>query len=173
MRADLVRYFRARVSDNDVAEDLAQDVLARVHRSLDGLRDERVLGPWVGRIARNRLTDHYRQKGRAQPAPPIDTPGEAESNDLDAELNRLVGGWLMAMIEHLPDGYRDALRLAEIEGLRQQEVADRLGLSLSGAKSRIQRGRQLLRRDLARCCEVEFDRRGNVVDIQPRGSTCC
>jgi RNA polymerase sigma-70 factor (ECF subfamily) len=65
-------------------------------------------------------------------------------------------------------GYRQAVQLSEIEGLPQQEVADRLGLSLSGAKSRIQRGRLMLKDELERCCRFEFDRRGNVMDYEPR-----
>ncbi|MBI3467599.1 MAG: winged helix-turn-helix transcriptional regulator [Planctomycetes bacterium] len=65
-------------------------------------------------------------------------------------------------------GYREAIRLAEIEGLSQQEVAERLGLSLSGAKSRIQRGRAMFREALERCCQFEFDRRGNLLDVNPR-----
>ena len=60
-----------------------------------------------------------------------------------------------------------ARELAEIEGLPQQEVADRLGLSLSGAKSRIQRGRAMLKDALERCCRFEFDRRGNLAECDP------
>ncbi len=72
------------------------------------------------------------------------------------------------MIRSLPEGYREAVRLAEIEGLPQQEVADRLGLSLSGAKSRIQRGRVLLKDALEGCCRFEIDGRGNVMDCDPK-----
>ena len=72
------------------------------------------------------------------------------------------------MIRSLPDGYREAVQLAEIEGLPQQEVADRLGLSLSGAKSRIQRGRAMLKDVLEQCCHFEFDGRGNVMDYDPK-----
>jgi RNA polymerase sigma-70 factor (ECF subfamily) len=60
------------------------------------------------------------------------------------------------------------VRLAEIEGLPQQEVADRLGLSLSGAKSRIQRGRAMFKKELEQCCRFEFDRRGNLMDVDPK-----
>jgi len=64
------------------------------------------------------------------------------------------------MIEQLPEKYRVAIRLSEVEGA-QQDVADRLGLSLSGAKSRIQRGRLLLKGVLVQCCTFHRDRRGN------------
>lgn len=68
------------------------------------------------------------------------------------------------MVELLPKPYREAMRLADFEGLSQQEIADRMGISLSGAKSRVQRARQQLREMILDCCHVERDRRGNVVD---------
>ena len=72
------------------------------------------------------------------------------------------------MIRSLPDGYWEAVQLAEVEGLPQQAVADRLGLSLSGAKSRIQRGRAMLKDALDQCCHFEFDSRGNMMDYDPK-----
>lgn len=78
------------------------------------------------------------------------------------------------MIAELPDVYREAVRLAELEGRTAQEVADRLGLSLPAAKSRIRRGRLMLRERLDACCRFEIDRRGNVIDFTPRqdGTDC-
>ena len=72
------------------------------------------------------------------------------------------------MIRQLPEKYRQAVQWSDLDGLPQQEVADRLGLSLSGAKSRIQRGRALLKDVLDQCCSFEFDRRGNVTDCDPK-----
>jgi RNA polymerase sigma-70 factor (ECF subfamily) len=71
------------------------------------------------------------------------------------------------MIAALPEGFRDAIRMSEVEGLSQQAVAARLGLTLTAAKSRIQRGRRALKRSLMACCRFEVDRRGNVVDYEP------
>jgi RNA polymerase sigma-70 factor (ECF subfamily) len=76
--------------------------------------------------------------------------------------------WLDEMIGSLPDGYRQAVRMAEIEEQSQQDVADRLGLSLSGAKSRIQRGRAILKDALQRCCSFELDVRGRVMGCDPK-----
>jgi RNA polymerase sigma-70 factor (ECF subfamily) len=72
------------------------------------------------------------------------------------------------LIGQLPETYREAVRLSEIEGLSQQAVAERLELSLSGGKSRIQRGRAMLREVLDQCCHFEFDRRGNLVEVDPK-----
>jgi RNA polymerase sigma-70 factor, ECF subfamily len=77
------------------------------------------------------------------------------------------------MIYSLPEPYRDALVLTEFDGLTQKELAERLGISLSGAKSRVQRGKEQLKRMLHDCCTFEFDRRGRVIDCEPRGNSGC
>jgi RNA polymerase sigma-70 factor, ECF subfamily len=77
------------------------------------------------------------------------------------------------MIYSLPERYREALVLTEFDGLTQQELADRLNISLSGAKSRVQRGRAQLKQMLNECCTFEFDRRGKAIDCTPRVKADC
>jgi RNA polymerase sigma-70 factor, ECF subfamily len=73
------------------------------------------------------------------------------------------------MIQLLPENYREAVILSELKGLTQKEVARLQGTSLSGAKSRVQRGRSLLKNMLAECCRLEFDHRGRLCDYEPKG----
>jgi RNA polymerase sigma-70 factor (ECF subfamily) len=77
------------------------------------------------------------------------------------------------MIDSLPSHYREALLLTEYEGLSQKDLADRLGISISGAKSRVQRARAMLRDLLMECCHFEFDRYGTVIDYHPIACCCC
>jgi RNA polymerase sigma-70 factor (ECF subfamily) len=165
LSSDLRRFIRRRVRDDQTADDLLQEVFLRIHRRIDSLADESRLASWVYRIARNAITDHYRAANRDAESLAADPVAEAADREAIPECADV---WLDELIRQLPDGYAVAIRLAEIEGLTQQEVADRLGLSLSGAKSRIQRGRELLRQELDRCCRFEFDRRGNLIDVDPR-----
>jgi len=79
-----------------------------------------------------------------------------------------LGKCVLPMIEMLPQGYREALVLAEIDGLSLKEVAERLGLSLPGAKSRVQRGREKLKKIFLECCHFKFDCRGNPIDWSPK-----
>ena len=60
----------------------------------------------------------------------------------------------------------------EFEEISQKALAERLGLSLSGAKSRVQRGRVKLRELLLGCCHVDFDRRGNIIDYRRKRASC-
>jgi RNA polymerase sigma-70 factor (ECF subfamily) len=73
------------------------------------------------------------------------------------------------LVGALPSHYRGAIVLSELEDVPQREVAERLGLSISGAKSRVQRARKMLAAMLLDCCRVELDSRGGIMDYEPRG----
>lgn len=168
LSADLRRFIRRRVPDEHAADDLLQETFVRVHRNIRGLRAVDRLAAWVYRIARNVVHDHHR-KGTTATAALADADPADDAGEPSEQLRCRAAGWLGEMIQALPDGYRDAVQLAEIEGISQQQVADRLGLSLSGAKSRIQRGRAMLKGMLEDCCDFAFDRRGNIMDCDPKG----
>ncbi len=169
-------FIRSRVEDDQTAEDLLQETFLRIHQRIQTLGDQERLASWVFQIARNLIVDHYRTRGRIKILPEADseTVGEPSSPEPVNE-NEVVAGWLPAAIAGLPEASRDAVRMFELEGVPQTEIAAKLGLSLSGAKSRVQRGRDRLRQVLERCCAFDVDRRGNVLEWQPRqeGSSCC
>ncbi len=165
----LAALIRSKVADPADADDILQDVFLKVHLRLDTLHDENRLAPWLYQITRNAITDYYR--GRRQTIELQETYAEeSTANEMAAE--RQLAGGLREMIGSLPPAYREALTLAEIDGLSQKDVADRLDLSYSGAKSRVQRGRRLLREALVNCCHVELDRRGGIIDYVPRDQLC-
>src|SRR2546423_8933278 len=93
-----------------------------------------------------------------------------EAGDDDV-IKELIPG-IKVMVDSLPADYREALYLTEYQGLTQRELAERLGLSFSGAKSRVQRAREKLKQMLLECCHFELDRRGHVIDYQPRCAYC-
>jgi len=165
--APLRRFVRSRVRDEAAAEDVVQEIYLRVHTRLGTLRDCRRLPGWLFQIARNAVVDHHR--GRRPTEPLSETlPSPAEGDDDEAARELALG--LRPMIEELPPEYREALVLTLYRGLTQQQLAERQGLSLSGAKSRVQRARDRLRDLLLECCHFELDRQGRIVDYVER---CC
>jgi RNA polymerase sigma-70 factor (ECF subfamily) len=162
---DLRRFIRRRVADDHAADDLLQVTFLRIHRSAGTLADEDRLVAWVYQIARNVIHDHYRTKSGDVSLADADP---AEEQDGKCNLRAKASEWLDELIRQLPDPYREAMQLSEIEGLTQVEVAERLGLSHSGAKSRVQRGRAMLREVLDQCCSFQFDQRGNLMDCDPK-----
>jgi RNA polymerase sigma-70 factor (ECF subfamily) len=172
LSSDLRRFIRRRVLDDHVADDLLQETFVRVHRSVGTLQETNRLAAWVYQIARNVVHDHHRTASHSTVAL-IDAENVSD-DDQDPQIGSRDITWLNEMIRSLPDGYREAVQMAEIEERSQQDVADRLGLSLSGAKSRIQRGRSMLKSLLEACCTFEWDGRGRLMscDAKPNQNTC-
>ncbi len=168
-QAALRAFIRRRVADNGAAEDILQEVFLKMHGGLASLRDRTRLRGWLYRTARNAILDYYRARKPTVEIPdwlagPEQDPGETARQEM--------AQCLLPMIRQLPEKYREAVILSELEGLPQREVAEMQSLSLSGAKSRIQRGRALLREMLAECCRLYFDRRGRLHDYERRGKNC-
>lgn len=176
---DAVRGFLgARVRDAALADDLTQETLLRVEKRLDTLRSSERFESWVFQIARNVVIDHFR-KARETEAFDETAHGhllthvEPDPTPEESSLREQLRGYVRSVVDRLPAPYRDALRMIEFEGVTQVELARRLGLSVSAAKSRVQRGRAMLRREMERCCHWETDRYGQVLGVEPRGTCHC
>lgn len=157
-----------RVSDPDAAEDILQDVYLKIHSHISELRDTDRLESWVYRIARNAITDYYRRT-RLQEELPDSLPAPVEEEpDAASELALSIRD----MLRCIPPKYRQALQMTEWEGLSQVELANRLNVSVSGAKSRVQRARDKLKAAFLDCCHFEFDRLGRVISYHANCPEC-
>lgn len=169
----LANFIKKRVPIETDAEDILQEVFIKIHNSIEDLKDDRKIHAWVYRITRNAIVDYYR---KSKPNHSIEL--SEVSYDLttdsceDLTLNLEIAACLKTMIESLPEKYKQALLLTGFENLTQKELSEKTGLSLSGAKSRVQRGRKLLQQMLLGCCHVELDRCGNIIDYQHKSSDC-
>ena len=155
-----------RIPDELSAEDILQDVFLKIHTHIDTLREADKLQSWIYQIARNAIHDYYRMHKATPELPEMSYMPEDRFDDVVSELIPCI----QHMIDSLPVDYRQALILTEYQGLTQKELAQRLGISLSGAKSRVQRAREKLKIMLLNCCHFEFDRLGRVIDYWPH---CC
>lgn len=164
--AGLRRLVARKITATDV-DDVLQEIFLKLQTNLAGLRDPGRIAPWLRRVAESAIADHYRTRSRWEELPE-DLPAP-ESAECSADLTRC----LHPMIDSLPETYREAVRLTEIEGLTQQAVADRLGLSLSGAKSRVQRGRARLRQRLLESCQVDMETDVPCCRPKPGAARCC
>lgn len=178
MSGRLRAFLARRVRDPEDADDLLQEVFLRLHRSSGTLVEADRLHAWLFQITRNVLVDHYRA-GAARRRHLGGTVNGEETEPVAVEEDPArdeaeLAACLAPMLDRLPEPYREAVRLTGLDGVPQVAAAERLGLSVSGMKSRVQRGRRLLRDLLLRCCEVDFDRRGGVASFRsrPGGDGC-
>lgn len=169
LRSEVQRFVSHRVRDEALAEDLVQDVLLRMHTRASELRDVSKMAAWARSIALHAIVDHSR---RRRETPGVDEARvEAEIPD-DEPLDELVASWLPSMLALLPEEHAAAVRAADLEGKSMREIADGAGISVSGAKSRVQRGRKMLEQQLRACCELDVDRRGHVRDVRRKSGSC-
>lgn len=162
--AELLGYLRHRVGHIEDGEEVLQEVFIKAMRQ--GQQFCRIDNPraWLFQVARNALADRLRvsREHVSLPddlvAPQHDAPSPVE--DLSQCLPRVLS--------ELSATDRQAISFCDIEGRSQQELADLLGLSLSGAKSRLQRARQHLRQKMESACQVRYDESGSVCGFTPR-----
>ncbi len=163
-------FILSRVNDKSVTDDILQEVFIKIHTRIDTLKDHTKLRSWMYQITRNTIIDHYRKHKDTFELP--ETLKELEDETQDDKVMDELASCVRPFIDSLPNTYREALRITEIEGMTQKEMGQRLGITLSGAKARVQRGRRMVKDMLMECCHFEFDRSGKVIDYTPRSAGC-
>ena len=164
---ELLHFVASRVSDTQAAHDLLQEVFLRASRLENGLCGINNRRAWLFQVARNLLIDRYRLT--RDEIPLDDELGLVEVTDEVAPVD-MLSQCLPRVLSELSSEDREAITLCDIEGLSQQALADRLGMTLPAAKSRVQRARRRLREQLVTACQVQFDEAGHVCCFVPRSA---
>ena len=168
-------FLARRVPPGVDADDLLQDVFLRVIQHLGELRSTDRPEAWLFQIARNALHDSLRARLRRDSRTDVlefDPPAQTDAT-ADEAAEAELAPCLTAMVERLAEPYRTAITLTSLQGITQADAARQLGISNSGMKSRVQRGREQLRQMLVRCCAIAVDVRGGVADFHPREPGAC
>ncbi len=160
LSAPLLHYLRRLVNDATVAEDLLQETLVRIARGLPGFEQRSELKTWAFSIATRVTSDHFRQPANRlsivdmDDAPePLDSDRSADQRIVIDEMNACV----RQVIDTLPEDYRAALVLHDLEGLTAEETAGICGCSVATAKIRIHRARARLTAALQHECDFYRD----------------
>jgi RNA polymerase sigma-70 factor, ECF subfamily len=180
LHGNLRAFISRRVRNPADVDDLVQRVLLQIVKGLASLREAERLHAWMYRTARNVIVDYYRSSagrrevasGGAEDLAAASAETQANSQNERAALQELAG-CMAPMIRRLSPEYREAVTLADLEGVNQADAAARAGVSVSAMKSRIQRGRQELKAVLEECCRVQLDHRGSIVAYDPRKPSSC
>lgn len=165
--AQLKGFVQKRVLDKEVADDILQQLYLKLYKNCEQLQEVHNLKAWLYQITRNTVYDFFRESSRRQP---LDAETELPEEGLPEQTRHEVEALVEPLINLLPPEYAEPLRMSELEGISQKEIAERLGISYSGAKSRIQRGREKLKQLFLECCHLEFDKDGQVMSAQVKAS---
>jgi RNA polymerase sigma-70 factor (ECF subfamily) len=168
----LKQFIGKRVSNEFDTDDILQDVFIKIHLHIKNLQDDQKIHSWIYQITRHTIIDFYRKRKRESiySQTVVDQVDLLfpDSHDAHEELSKC----LKEMVNNLPVTYREAIQFTEFQGMTQKELAQQLGISLSGAKSRVQRARVKLAEMLLACCQIELDRRGTVIAYTPHKVSC-
>jgi len=188
-RLRVFHYLRRLVGEHE-AEDLTQEVFLKVSRALNDFRGDSSLSTWLYRIATNTALDKLRNsdfKKISRKKPDID-PDETNTDDNDDWTNKNIPPADQQLIrkemhqcirnhvDGLPDAYRTAIVLSEIEELKNHEIAEILGISLDTVKIRLHRARAKLKKELENHCsfyrdernEFACDRKNNLIAFRSK-----
>lgn len=160
---------RRQLPDANQVDDIMQVIFIKASQHWSQLHQPEKAKAWLSQIARNALIDFFRKDKKQQKIKDqLSAQVDAEPDENWNEFQERLAYYIPEAIQLLPEKYREAVYLTEIEGLSQKELAQRLGISYSGAKSRVQRGKQKLKEIILECCLVKTDSYGNVLDYRPR-----
>ena len=173
--ARLRAFVARRVSNPADVDDIVQSAFLRMHRGLGEIRSGERIHAWLYSTARRAIIDHYRSGYRRREVPSGDAldldalqPGSELRTEGDSSTREEMAACLAPVVERLAPADREAIVLTEIQGIRLADAAARVGLSLSGMKSRVQRARQRLRKAMLDCCQVALDGRGSPMSCAKR-----
>ena len=165
-KAALRNYILKRVKDEDLTNDILQEVLLKVYGfclSGSGIKNVR---SWLYQISHNTMIDHFRKESRkGKISKEIEITEEDENLAFSEALE-----YILPLINFLPPEYAVPLKMSDIEGMKQAEIAKKLNLSLSATKSRIQRARSLLKAEFILCCHFETDSSGGLMSFKIKDS---
>ncbi len=156
------------VKDPDTAKDILQECFLKIHKHLKNLKEEKSLNYWIYRITYNAIIDYFRSKRNTYEI----NENISVEEEQDYKTSQLAA-CIIPFIEHLPFIYKEALTLTEFQNYSQLELAAHLGISYSGAKSRVQRAKLKLKELFEMCCDISSDRYGNIIDYSPRRQKKC
>ena len=164
MNDRLTNFVNGKVKDSELTKDIVQDVFLKVFSKSDTLKNKDKLVSWIYQITRNEIINHFRNVNFYNPSVEIE---EEEINEI--KLTSELAECVRPVIDSLPQKYKEALILSDIENIPQKEIAKKLNISYSGLKSRVQRAREMLKDTCEECCDISTDVYGDVLDYKSKG----
>ncbi len=163
----LSRFVYSRVKNHEITQDLLQEVFIKIHLNIDKIKKQDSLKSWIFTITNNVIIDYFKKQSINQ-THLLDKLESEESKNSEHPAEDCI----LPLIHNLPPIYKEAMLLREINGLKQANVAEILQISLSGAKSRIQRGRNLLKQGFMDCCHYKLNKLGYLVGEHKEKENC-
>ena len=167
----LKSFLHSKVSNPDDVEDLQQEILLKTYQNLSTISDVSSVKAWLFQLANRTIIDFYRKRARQQ------RDVELQADDLwfeepEASLEQEMAECIKPFVNALPTEQSQLLEAVELNGESQKQIAEKVGVSYSTLKSRVQKGRVELKKLFEECCTLQLDKYGNLVDCEAKSKQC-
>jgi RNA polymerase sigma-70 factor (ECF subfamily) len=167
----LLAFIKSKVRSNEDAQDIHQNVFIKIAASVNSLSDEEKLKSWIFTITRNTIIDYYRTNVSKRNVELVRGIEESILDEAEFDPTKGLDQCVHTMIKLLPEEYRDIIVDAEINGIRQKDLAEKYDMAYPSMRSRVQRGRERLKQLFYNCCHIQTDSLGNIMEVH--GKTDC
>lgn len=169
-QVELKRFILNRTRNQADTDDILQEVFLKIIHHIDKVNEAKNMRNYLYGIVRNTLYDHSKKR---QPTVSEEfMPVELTDEETQSLNETIADCCVKPFIQQLPDKYKDALLLSDLQDVSQKELAERYQISYSAAKSRVQRGREKLKDLILECCAYESDAYGNLMDTEKENRPC-
>lgn len=165
----LKSFILKKVNDENIANDILQDVFLKIINNANKIEQAKSIQQYIYGIARNTTIDHFRKSKKITNIEEFTFISKEETETLNTTIANCC---IKPFIEQLPNKYQIALNKTEFENISQKELAKQLNISYSGAKSRVQRGKEKLKELILSCCNLTSDNYGNIIDTEDKNCDC-
>jgi RNA polymerase sigma-70 factor (ECF subfamily) len=156
----LFSFIKTRVSSQEDAEDILQDVLLKTYNYCLEKNEINNLKAWLFTLAKNSIVDYHKRIFKNVGLYFEISYDQNEYFDFNDAIQYVV-----PILKLLPEKYAIPLQMSDIEGIDQKEIAFKLGLTLTNTKSRIQRGRIKLKSRFLECCDLYYSENGEIENL--------
>ena len=179
----LRNFIKTKVYNETDVDEIMQESFYKIHKNIDKIKDIGKIESWLYQIVRNSIVDYFRIKKNIE----FDENFHNDSFNIQSNNEELksivtqkcdnkgiklvdsnsvneIKKCIYPLMQNIPQKYIEAVKYVDYDGNSQIDLANELSISVSGAKSRVQRGRKMIKDELLGCCKFEFDNRGKVLD---------
>jgi RNA polymerase sigma-70 factor, ECF subfamily len=163
----LLSFIKSKINNEQDAEDILQNVFIKIFSNIDSVTNKDKLQSWIYTITRNAIIDYYRASNKMKTTSLEDDLAERFTDEEYNDTTKGLECCLSDFIHELPDEYRDIIIDVEIKNIKQKDLVEKYGLAYSSIRSRVQRGRERVKGFLLQCCDIKWDNRGNILEVEP------
>jgi RNA polymerase sigma-70 factor (ECF subfamily) len=163
LNEELYKFILGKVKDDQISKDIHQEVFLKIQTKLHQLKNTSKLTSWVYQITRNTIIDYFRKANSKNIS--IDNFDFPETDSENFDYSKLTN-CINQKIEDLSSQHKEAVILTSFKNYSQKDLAEHLKISYSGAKSRVQKAREILKENILDCPNVESDGSGTLLDFE-------